>query len=90
MYYGKTLFATWNLIAYNVLGQGGDGHGSDLYGVEPFSYYVKNLVLNFNVVVVLFVLSLAVRASAPMPRCSHRLCGRGAGTPCGVSLFAVY
>jgi hypothetical protein len=56
------------LARYNVLGQGGDGHGSDLYGVEPWTYYPKNLLLNFNLVAVVAVASLLVRSPPPPPR----------------------
>ena len=34
------------------------GGGDELYGVEPLSYYVKNLALNWNAVAVLGLLSL--------------------------------
>lgn len=33
---------------YNVL-DAGEGRGDELYGVEPASYYVKNLFLNTSV-----------------------------------------
>jgi alpha-1,2-mannosyltransferase len=56
-FYSTWLIAPWNIIKYNALGQGGDGKGSDLYGVEPASYYARNLALNFNVVAVLATLS---------------------------------
>ena len=48
-YGGAPLLAVWNIIKYNVLGQGGGGRGSELYGVEPVSYYVKNLLLNWSI-----------------------------------------
>jgi alpha-1,2-mannosyltransferase len=47
-YYQKLLLAPWNIIAYNAFGVGGGGQGADLYGVEPWSYYSHNLLLNFN------------------------------------------
>lgn len=53
--YGFWAFPTWNIFVYN--SQGG---GDELYGVEPFSYYVKNLALNFNVVSLLGVMALPV------------------------------
>jgi alpha-1,2-mannosyltransferase len=37
--------ATYNIFKYNAVG-GGDA----MYGVEPLSYYVKNLLLNLNLV----------------------------------------
>ncbi|CAG0890674.1 unnamed protein product [Cyprideis torosa] len=44
--YGRTVFAPWNIVKYNVFSK----HGPNLYGVEPWTFYVKNLVLNFNLV----------------------------------------
>jgi alpha-1,2-mannosyltransferase len=41
--YGKWTSATYNIFRYNA--QGG---GDELYGTEPASYYVKNLLLNHN------------------------------------------
>lgn len=45
-HYGRVVSPLWNIILYNT--QAG---GDELYGVEPFSYYVKNLMLNLNYVV---------------------------------------
>lgn len=50
-YYGKFVFASINIIMYNVFG----GGGPDLYGTEPWTYYFANCLLNFNIV---FILSL--------------------------------
>lgn len=67
------VLAFWNIIKYNVLGQGGDGRGSELYGVEPWTYYPANLALNFNGVAALAAASAAlpvwyaVRAAASRP-----------------------
>ncbi|GAB0092917.1 Mannosyltransferase [Sergentomyia squamirostris] len=45
-YFGKIVIAPLNLIIYNVF----TSHGPNLYGVEPFSYYLINGFLNFNIV----------------------------------------
>ncbi len=45
--YGRWVSPTWNIIMYNTK-SGGD----ELYGIEPWTYYVKNLALNFNYVLV--------------------------------------
>jgi alpha-1,2-mannosyltransferase len=37
----------WNIVAYNVFG--GEGRGPDIFGTEPWTFYVRNLLLNFNV-----------------------------------------
>lgn len=47
-YYGRWVSPVYNIFAYNA--QGG---GDELYGVEPASYYIKNLLLNFNYVALL-------------------------------------
>mmetsp|Transcript_14146 Transcript_14146/g.29748 ORF Transcript_14146/g.29748 Transcript_14146/m.29748 type:complete len:583 (+) Transcript_14146:480-2228(+) len=52
-HYGKIVSPVWNIFAYNA--QSG---GDELYGVEPLSYYIKNLTLNFNLVAMLAILAL--------------------------------
>ena len=55
--FGRWLCAPWNIILYNAFGQGGGGKGSDLYGVEPWHYFARNLLVNFNILAVLAALS---------------------------------
>nr|CAB3221238.1 alpha-1,2-mannosyltransferase ALG9-like [Phallusia mammillata] len=55
-YYAKTVFASINILLYNVFST----HGPDIYGVEPFSYYMINGFLNFNIVFILALLSFIV------------------------------
>lgn len=43
----------WNIVAYNVFG--GEGRGPNIFGTEPWTFYVRNLLLNFNVWFVLAV-----------------------------------
>lgn len=45
-YYQRIVLPAWNIVYYNVLSGETD---STLYVTEPWSYYVMNLVLNFNV-----------------------------------------
>ena len=45
-----------NIVLYNVFG----GGGPDLYGVEPWTFYFVNGILNFNFVFVLALVSLPV------------------------------
>jgi alpha-1,2-mannosyltransferase len=52
-FYNTVIFPSWNILRYNVM-QGDD----ELYGVEPFSYYVKNLLLGFNVVAVMAFIAI--------------------------------
>lgn len=44
---------TWNIVKYNIFSSTG---GPELYGTEPWTFYFKNLALNFNI---WFVLALA-------------------------------
>ncbi|VEU36826.1 unnamed protein product [Pseudo-nitzschia multistriata] len=44
-HYGRIVSPLWNILLYNTQ-VGGD----ELYGVEPLSYYAKNLLLNLNYV----------------------------------------
>jgi len=46
-HYGRLVSPLWNILLYNT--QAG---GDELYGVEPLSYYIKNLLLNLNYVAV--------------------------------------
>jgi len=56
-FYGRIVSPIWNIFEYNAR-SGGD----ELYGVEPLSYYWKNLLLNFNMVALLGVASLPILA----------------------------
>ncbi|KAI5969711.1 ALG9 [Candida margitis] len=51
-YLQKLVFVPINIVLYNVFG--GDGEGPEIFGVEPLSYYILNLLLNFQ-----FILPLA-------------------------------
>ena len=46
----------WNIVKYNIFG--GVSRGPDLYGTEPWYYYLFNLLLNFNILTPLALLSL--------------------------------
>ena len=52
--YGKLTITPWNIVSYNILG--GSHRGPNLYGVEPWYFYLLNLALNFNFML-LFALS---------------------------------
>ncbi|KAL5535984.1 ALG9 [Sanghuangporus sanghuang] len=56
--YGRLTIVPWNIIKYNIFG--GASRGPDLYGTEPWNFYILNLVLNFNVLALLALLSLPV------------------------------
>jgi alpha-1,2-mannosyltransferase len=54
-FYGVWLSPTWNIFKYNAAG-GGD----ELYGIEPTSYYIKNLFLNLNLLAPMGIIGLPV------------------------------
>ena len=43
----------WQIVFYNVFG--GSDRGPNIFGTEPWDYYIKNLILNFNVWFILAV-----------------------------------
>ena len=68
-FYGKPTCSVLNLLRYNVFpSRGGSarGHGANLYGVEPATFYLKNLALNFahNAVLALFAVPLGALAGS--------------------------
>lgn len=65
MAYGAFTSTTWNIIRYNIFG--GSERGPNLYGTEPWSFYILNLILNFNILFPLALLSI------PALFISHRI-----------------
>ncbi|KAG8968253.1 mannosyltransferase [Tulasnella sp. 425] len=51
--YGKLTITPWNIVRYNIFPS--SATGPELYGTEPWYFYLLNLTLNFN-----FVLPLAL------------------------------
>lgn len=51
MFYRSYTVVAWNIIKYNIFGDG--SRGPDLYGTEPWYYYILNGFLNFNIVFLL-------------------------------------
>jgi alpha-1,2-mannosyltransferase len=58
--YGHLSITPWNIIRYNVFG--GSERGPELYGTSPWNFYLLNLILNFNILVPLSLLSLPALA----------------------------
>ena len=54
--YGKIVIVPWNIVRYNIFG--GSERGPDLYGTAPWNFYFNNLVLNFNCILPLALVSL--------------------------------
>ncbi|KAF4513178.1 hypothetical protein G6O67_000481 [Ophiocordyceps sinensis] len=54
-FYKKIAVVTWNIVKYNMFSSTG---GPELYGTEPWDFYLRNLALNFNIWFVLALLAL--------------------------------
>jgi len=54
-FYHKWFLAVVNIALYNVPNTG--SAGANLYGVEPWTFYLNNLLLNFNIVFLLALIS---------------------------------
>lgn len=54
-FYKKPVVVTWNIIKYNIFSSTG---GPELYGTEPWTFYFKNLTLNFNIWFILALLAM--------------------------------
>ncbi|CAF4441004.1 unnamed protein product [Rotaria sp. Silwood2] len=53
-YYGKLVITPLNHIRYNLLSK----HGPTLYGTEPWTYYIINGLLNFNIIYPLAIVGI--------------------------------
>ncbi|KAF9454158.1 glycosyltransferase family 22 protein, partial [Macrolepiota fuliginosa MF-IS2] len=58
--YGRLTAVPWNIVKYNIFG--GSERGPDLYGTSPWYYYIHNLLLNFNYLLPLALISLPALA----------------------------
>ncbi|ORY64817.1 Alg9-like mannosyltransferase [Pseudomassariella vexata] len=54
-FYKKVETAAWNIVKYNIFSKTG---GPELYGTEPWTFYFRNLAINFNLWFILALLSL--------------------------------
>ena len=54
-FYRQFVVVPWRLVFYNIFA--GKNRGPDIFGTEPYHYYIRNLLLNFNI---WFVLAVAV------------------------------
>jgi len=54
--YGELAIVPWNIVRYNIFG--GSERGPELYGTAPWNFYLNNLVLNFNCILPLALISL--------------------------------
>ncbi|CCH41828.1 Alpha-1,2-mannosyltransferase [Wickerhamomyces ciferrii] len=51
-FYAKTVLVPANIVLYNVI-FADENAGPNIFGVEPLSYYIINLLLNFNIIAIL-------------------------------------
>ncbi|KAH7064636.1 Alg9-like mannosyltransferase family-domain-containing protein [Macrophomina phaseolina] len=58
-FYRKLVCVPLNIVLYNVFS--GPGKGPDIYGTEPWHFYARNLILNFNVWFILAVAALPLQ-----------------------------
>lgn len=54
-FFHKIVLVPWRIVAYNVFG--GSDRGPDIFGTEPWHFYIRNLLLNFNLWFILAVVS---------------------------------
>ncbi|KAI8072410.1 Alg9-like mannosyltransferase family-domain-containing protein [Gongronella butleri] len=55
-FYDAPTFVPWNIVKYNIF-NAREGRGPELFGVEPWYFYVLNGFLNFNVAFILALMS---------------------------------
>ncbi|XP_057551196.1 alpha-1,2-mannosyltransferase ALG9 isoform X7 [Hippopotamus amphibius kiboko] len=83
-YYGKMVIAPLNIVLYNVF----TPHGPDLYGTEPWYFYLINGFLNFNVVFALALLVLPL--TSLMEYLLQRFLVQNLGHPYWLTLAPMY
>jgi len=85
-YYGKPVFASLNIVIYNVL----TDHGPDLYGTEPASFYLFNGLLNFNFVFPAALATLPLRYALAIIFGEKNFPTRGKLLPVWLSQLGMY
>ncbi|CDR40632.1 CYFA0S05e02674g1_1 [Cyberlindnera fabianii] len=73
-FYGRTVIVPLNIVLYNVV-NASEASGPNIFGVEDVSYYIHNLLLNFNVVAVLGYLGCIMIPGIAFIKTSKRLSG---------------
>ena len=59
-FFRKLVVVPWNIVMYNIFS--GRERGPNIFGTEPWDYYIRNLLLNFNLCFVLALLSAPMLA----------------------------
>ncbi|KAK6608425.1 alpha-mannosyltransferase, partial [Botrytis cinerea] len=55
-FYRQLVIVPLNIVLYNIFS--GEGRGPEIYGTEPWHFYIRNLILNFNIWFVLAISAL--------------------------------
>ncbi|KAH6673834.1 glycosyltransferase family 22 protein [Halenospora varia] len=59
-FYKKMVVVPFNIVLYNIFS--GPGKGPEIYGTEPWHFYIRNLLLNFNIWFVLACAAMPIFA----------------------------
>lgn len=57
IFYRKITYVAYNIMSYNVLNTS-EASGPDIFGTEPSTWYLKNLLLNYHVLFIIAALNL--------------------------------
>lgn len=68
-FYGLWTVVPLNIVLYNVF-SARDGRGPELFGTEAWTYYFKNLALNFNILLPLALIAVPISLASKMKRAS--------------------
>ncbi|RDW79534.1 mannosyltransferase [Coleophoma cylindrospora] len=63
-FYKKMVVVPLNIVLYNIFA--GPGRGPEIFGTEPWHFYIRNLLLNFNIWFILAVAALPLFALQKM------------------------
>lgn len=48
-FYRNLTIVPWRLVSYNIFNINDQDRGPDIFGTEPWHFYIRNLLLNFNI-----------------------------------------
>ncbi|KAH0537021.1 hypothetical protein FGG08_006156 [Glutinoglossum americanum] len=68
-FYRKLEVVPFNIVRYNIFS--GPGKGPDIFGTEPWHFYVRNLLLNFNIWFIFAIGALPLAALQYKDRSIH-------------------
>jgi alpha-1,2-mannosyltransferase len=70
-FYRRLEIVPFNIVLYNIFS--GPGKGPDIFGTEPWHFYVRNLLLNFNIWFIFAIGALPLAALQYWDRSIHPL-----------------